>query len=193
MNQDPWRASSSTTASSGRSSLRRTGSSQGFTLSSVTALLPTSKRTRLLFVAVSTCIAGMVFTSVLASSDARPAATGASSASVPTVEALPTAPSDAQGRITYHMTLDELDGMPANIHPWTKIELWVAWDPPITDEPLVQLLNDDIYVESVLPPVVQGGSHVVKLAVRPKDRVDLVYADRYGALSVMIAANQTSD
>lgn len=193
MNQDPWRASSSTTASSGRSSLRRTGSSQGFTLSDVGGSLPGGRRARLLSVAILTCIAGIVLSSALTPSETRTTKIASPTAALPSSEALPTPPLNAQGRITYHMTLDELDGMPANVRPWTKIELWVAWDPPITDEPLVQLLNDDIYVESVLPPIAQGGSHVVKLAVRPRDRVDLVYADRYGALSVMIAAEQASD
>lgn len=201
MSKDPWRASSiHKTASNGRSPLiRRTEPRQG-----VFAWAPSietfgSKRLRL---AAAAGIAALIGTLIVSPTSPKSSSTSGLDAigapeskialpAVATPEAYPTSSAGppAGQRSAYYMTFDELDGLPSDIPPWTRIELWVSWDPPITDEPVVHLLNDDAFVEAILAPLVEGGSYVVKLSIRDKHRADLVYADRYGSLNVTFPEN----
>jgi hypothetical protein len=93
---------------------------------------------------------------------------------------------DSVSRREYALGLHELSGLPADVPTGTHIELWVAWDPPITDEPKVQRLIRDVVVSKVIPPVTPEGPHAVIVSV-PLDRMsDLIYGDRYGSLSALI-------
>jgi hypothetical protein len=43
-----------------------------------------------------------------------------------------------QGRRAYAVAVPELKGLPPEAIPGTRLELWVAWDPPVTKQPRVQ-------------------------------------------------------
>ncbi|MFP5298778.1 MAG: hypothetical protein ACLGHL_07315 [Actinomycetota bacterium] len=148
-----------------------------------------SKKVRLALAAATASVVGLLIPGLFGGSGPSgshlrtdPAATPAVASTTP-----PTSPPPGD-RMAYYMSFDEVDGLPLDTEPWTPVELWVTWDPPITDEPLAQKLSNDVYVESVLPPVVPGSGHVVKFSIRHKDREPLVYADRYGSISVFFDA-----
>ena len=91
-------------------------------------------------------------------------------------------------RRQYAVGLHELSGLPADVSPGTAVEVWVAWDPPVTDEPRVQRLIRDARVSDMIPPVIPEGPVAVVLSV-PLDRLsDLIYGDRYGSLSAVLLA-----
>jgi hypothetical protein len=87
-------------------------------------------------------------------------------------------------RRNYAMAVPDLDGLPAEVTPGTKVELWVAWDPPITKEPRVQRLMGDVLIEEVIPPLIPEAPATAILSVPTKGVPDLLFGDRYGALSV---------
>jgi hypothetical protein len=89
-------------------------------------------------------------------------------------------------RRSYAIALHELEGLPSDIALGARIELWVAWDPPISEEPAFQLLLKDVIVENIIQPVVPEGSIDVLLSVPLKGVSDLHYGDRYGNLHVAI-------
>jgi hypothetical protein len=102
-------------------------------------------------------------------------------------QASPAAPLAAPDeRRSYAIGLHELDGLPQDTVPGTMIDLWAAWDPPITPEPRFQRLMRSVIVEDIQSPVVPEGPVTVILSV-PTHRIpDLLYADRYGAISVTL-------
>jgi hypothetical protein len=89
-------------------------------------------------------------------------------------------------RRSYAIALHELQGLSADVAPGTQIELWVAWDPPITEEPDIRLLLEDVIIEKVIPPAVPEGSIDVVLSVPLRKISDLYYGDRYGNFHVAI-------
>jgi hypothetical protein len=91
--------------------------------------------------------------------------------------------SDAPGRRGYALAVPELKGLPGGAAPGTRLELWVAWDPPVTKEPRVQRLLKDVILDEIIPPVVPEAPATAILSVPAKSVPDLLYGDRYGALS----------
>lgn len=108
--------------------------------------------------------------------------------SVPDVQPNPVlaaaAGADASGLRTYAMPFTELAGLAPETAPGTMLELWVAWDPPVTEEPRVQRLLRNVLMQQILPAPTPELPSVVLIAVRPRDTADLIYGDRYGSLSV---------
>ncbi len=98
----------------------------------------------------------------------------------------PSTPAGVGARRSYAIGLHDLDGLPPDAAPGTRVELWVAWDPPVTEQTEVHKLIDDVVIEKLIPPVVPEGPVSVVLSIRAKDFSDLVWGDRYGALSVSI-------
>lgn len=90
------------------------------------------------------------------------------------------------GRRAYALAVPELKGLPANASPGTRLELWVAWDPPITKEPRVQRLIKEAILDEIIPPVVPEAPATAIVSVPTKSVPDLLYGDRYGALSATI-------
>lgn len=88
------------------------------------------------------------------------------------------------GRQSYAIGLHDLSGLSRDTAPGTVVDLWVAWDPPITDTPQYQRLIPSVIVEEIEPPFVPEGPFTVVLSVPRKKIGDLLYADRYGAISV---------
>lgn len=91
-----------------------------------------------------------------------------------------------QGRRAYAVALPELKGLPPEAIPGTRLELWVAWDPPVTKQPRVQKLIEDVILAEMIPPVVPEAPATAVLSVPTKTLPDLLYGDRYGALSATI-------
>lgn len=95
-----------------------------------------------------------------------------------------TAPVPAGDLRSYALAVPEIKGMPPNAASGTHFELWVAWDPPITDRPKLQRLIDDVVLERVVSPVVPEAPPVAILLVKRREVDELMWGDRYGALSV---------
>lgn len=83
---------------------------------------------------------------------------------------------------TYALAASDLSGLPGDVSPGTRIDLWVAWDPPVTKGPSVQRLLTDLTIAEVAPGV--GASSPSVIVNVPEEDVErLLYGDRYGALS----------
>ena len=95
-----------------------------------------------------------------------------------------------EGHLEYAIGLHDLAGLSRTVTPGTVVDLWVAWDPPIMKDPQYQRLIRSVIVKEIEPPFVPEGPFTVVLSV-PKDKIsDLLYADRYGAISVaMLGGN----
>lgn len=84
----------------------------------------------------------------------------------------------------YALPVAELSGLPADAPPGTELELWVTWDPPVTEGPRLQRLIPRVVLEKIAPALTSDGPDAAILLVPEKKLPDLVYADRYGAISV---------
>jgi hypothetical protein len=91
----------------------------------------------------------------------------------------------------YALPVAELSGLPANAPPGTELELWVTWDPPVTERPRLQRLIRRVVLEKVAPAVTPDGPDAAILLVPVEKLPDLVYADRYGAISVGLLPSQS--
>ena len=92
--------------------------------------------------------------------------------------------------VDYAIAAAELSGLSPDAAPGTLLDLWVAWDPPITDKPQVQPLLRGVRLNRIVPPVTPEGPEVALLSVRPSQVSDLIWGDRYGSLSVTMIASQ---
>lgn len=90
----------------------------------------------------------------------------------------------AAGEVDYAIAAAELSGLSPDTPPGTLLDLWVAWDPPITDEPQVQRLLRGVRLSRLVPPATPEGPEVALLSIRPSQVSDLIWGDRYGSLSV---------
>lgn len=88
--------------------------------------------------------------------------------------------------VSYAVAVSELHGLPPHVAPGTRLEIWVAWEPPVTRQPDIRPLLDDVLLEEISPPLLPDGPHVASLLVRRGQISDLFYGDRYGSLSVVV-------
>jgi hypothetical protein len=109
-----------------------------------------------------------------------------SSPSVPSVTVVQaSAPADGTGTTrSYAIATSELAGLPPDAQPGARLDLWVTWSPPVVPEIRVQKLIPGIVLEKVAPPVTPSGSAAAVFLVPVKDMSDLLWADRFGELSV---------
>jgi hypothetical protein len=91
----------------------------------------------------------------------------------------------------YALPVAELAGLPGDAPPGTELELWVTWDPPVTERPRLQRLIPRVVLQKITPAVTSDGPDAAILLVPEKKLPDLVYADRYGAISVALIPRQT--
>jgi hypothetical protein len=84
----------------------------------------------------------------------------------------------------YAIATSELAGLPPDPQPGARLDLWVTWSPPVVPEIRVQKLIPGIVLEKVAPPVTPSGSPAAVFLVPVKDMSDLLWADRFGELSV---------
>lgn len=84
----------------------------------------------------------------------------------------------------YAISTSELAGLPPDPQPGARLDLWVTWSPPVVPEIRIQKLIPGIVLEKVAPPVTPSGSPAAVFLVPVKDTSDLLWADRFGELSV---------
>jgi hypothetical protein len=87
---------------------------------------------------------------------------------------------------SYAIEVTELEGLPPNAQPGARLELWVTWEPPLTKSIKVQRLIRTVRLESMVEPVVPEAPATAVLSVPAGNIPDLLYGDRFGALSVSI-------
>lgn len=85
---------------------------------------------------------------------------------------------------TYAVSTFDLRGLPPDAAPGTVLELWVAWEPPIVESPRYQKLLREVVLEKVVAGLTPEAPATAILQVKVKELSDLLYADRYGELSV---------
>lgn len=124
-----------------------------------------------------------------ASSDPAPVPTPSDPAPAPSPGMASAAAPVDDARRSYAVGLQDLDGLPPDAAPGARLELWVTWEPPVTDEPRLQKLIGDVVLERTIPGAVPEAPVSVLLSV-PAERVaDLMYADTFGKLSVALPAH----
>ena len=89
---------------------------------------------------------------------------------------------------SYAFLMPELEGLPPTISSGTEIEIWATWEPPVTKRPNVQRLIPRAIVGKVIPSIEPGPPTVV-LEVERRFLPDIMFGDRFGALSVVLAPN----
>lgn len=110
------------------------------------------------------------------------ASPGAVESSPPTYPAAPV----TQQRHYFAVAEHEIAGLPPGMPLGTRLELWVTWDKPLTKTPRLQRLDRDVVLEDVVPPDAPNEPSMVLLSVRPHRISDLLWAERYGALSAVL-------
>lgn len=206
--QESWRSPSQQTASPGvRSSpFRRMAAYQDAAAEASTLVALATKR-RSFLIAAGSAVVVMIIVMLRSSGTPSSAPTAAIptpgpvitptvTASAPSEQGTVTQGTDeggstgpgiaSPGRASYYQSAASLAGLPPDIVPGTRIELWVAWEPPVVDAPRVQRLLTDVYVEAIVAPLTPDGPVTAKLSLRRKDIPDMIYADRYGRLNVIM-------
>lgn len=84
----------------------------------------------------------------------------------------------------YAIPVPELQGFPPDATPGVLMDLWVSWEPPITRRPRVQKLLAAVRLDAVIPSIDVGSPPTAVFLVTDKAFTDLLFGDRYGALSV---------
>jgi hypothetical protein len=110
----------------------------------------------------------------------------------PDPEQTPTSPIQRAGSETriYAVSLPRLQGLSASAVAGTRLELWVAWEPPITKAARFQKLLEDVVLEEIVPPPIPEAPPTALLSVDVDHVADLLYADRFGALTATIVPGQ---
>ena len=85
---------------------------------------------------------------------------------------------------TYAVDISTLSGFPPDAEPGDLFDIWVAWDRRIVKGPNIQLLLEGVELERIAPPVTAQGPYVALFIVTRGQARDLLYGERYGALSV---------
>lgn len=86
----------------------------------------------------------------------------------------------------YALSLERVTGIAPITPPGSRLELWVAWKPPVTRAPRIQRLLPSVTLQRIVPPVTPQGPLVAILLVDIDDMPDLLYAERYGSLSAAV-------
>lgn len=88
--------------------------------------------------------------------------------------------------VSYAIATAELQGLPPDLPPGSIVDLWVTWQPPVTKQAKVGPLLAGIRLEKIAAPLLPDGPHAAILAV-PAERIsDLIWGDRFGALTVVV-------
>ena len=88
--------------------------------------------------------------------------------------------------VSYAIATAELQGLPPDLPPGSTVDLWVTWQPPVTKRAKVRPLLEGVRLEKIAPPLLPDGPQAAILAV-PAERIsDLIWGDRFGALTVVV-------
>ena len=96
-------------------------------------------------------------------------------------------PSPASERAStraYAIATSELAGLPPDPEPGAIFDLWVTWSPPVVEVVRIQKLIHGLTLEEMVPPVTPSGVEAAIFLVPVKSMSDLLWADRFGELSV---------
>lgn len=85
---------------------------------------------------------------------------------------------------SYAFLLSDLGGLSPDVAPGTEIEIWVAWEPPVTKKLKVQRLVPHATVDKLIPSI-EPGPATVMLTLERRHIPDLMYGDVYGRLSTV--------
>jgi hypothetical protein len=88
---------------------------------------------------------------------------------------------------SYAFLLPELEGLPPTTSTGTEIEIWATWEPPVTKRLKIQRLIPKATVTKILPSIEPGPPTVV-LELERRFIPDIMFGDRFGALSVVLAS-----
>ncbi|MDQ3618650.1 MAG: hypothetical protein M3391_00790 [Actinomycetota bacterium] len=84
----------------------------------------------------------------------------------------------------YAIATSELAGLPPDARPGAIFDLWVTWSPPVVEVVRIQKLIPGLILEEIVPPVTPSGAEAAIFLVPVKSMSDLLWADRFGELSV---------
>jgi hypothetical protein len=90
------------------------------------------------------------------------------------------------GMSEYAVGLHELRGLPADVSSGTQLQIWVAWDPVVTEKPQVQRLLADATFVRWIEPFTQDAPMIAVLSVPNKKIATLIYGELYGQLGVTL-------
>ena len=90
----------------------------------------------------------------------------------------------APGRAAYTIYLYKLAGIAPDSAPGTRLDIWVTWKPPVTERPKVNLLLEDVELGRIESGFEEGP--VADLLVDEDDVPDLIYGERFGALTAVV-------
>ena len=147
---------------------------------------------RMVNVGLTACAAAVIVAVVVSSWRAPATTENSSPMKAPPTDPSPnvvTTPSQGIGspdERLYAVSVPELSGLPPDAPPGTALELWVAWDPPLTKRPKIQLLIPRVTVERIVPGLTPEAPATVMLEVPRRAMPDMLYGDRYGTLSVTV-------
>lgn len=102
----------------------------------------------------------------------------------PTPEA--SVPPDVSGRVAYSIDLSEVAGLSPTVAPGSSVELWATWEKPVTRSPRLQRVVEDAILEKVSVPLTPDGPTVATFLITPREMDELLWADRYGAISATV-------
>ena len=139
---------------------------------------------RLICAGVAVILIGLGASAMLV--DGETAASGSRDESVTTRGADATTPA-ATDLASYAFLLPELEGLPPNTRPGTAIEIWATWEPPVTKKLKVHRLVPRATVAKIIPSI-EPGPPTVMLDLERRFIPDLMYGDRFGALSIVLAS-----
>jgi hypothetical protein len=110
----------------------------------------------------------------------------------PLLSPAPVSASDGQvapatvARSSYALLESDVTGLPPDAQPGTQMQLWVSWAPPVTKARRLQLLLRDVVLEKIIPGITPEAPATILLSLRAKDVPDMLWADRYGELSIVV-------
>ena len=84
----------------------------------------------------------------------------------------------------YAIATTELAGLPPDARPGAIFDLWVTWSPPVVEVVRIQKLIHGLTLEEIVSPVTASGAEAAIFLVPVKSMSDILWADRFGELSV---------
>jgi hypothetical protein len=147
---------------------------------------PVSRRVRNLCLAAAVPIAVVIVAFSLFPTTDEPAAIREPKPPRAASEPVPEAdiPHDSDLR-SYSVSATEVAGLSLDSRPGSRLDLWVAWEPPITKEPRVQRLVEGVVLEKIVPPTVPEAPPTAVLLIAPRFVDEIIYGDIWGRLSVV--------
>ena len=101
----------------------------------------------------------------------------------------PVAPGGA--RRQYAVGVHDLRGLPPDVMPGQKIDLWVAWDEFVSEGPQIQRLVKDVTLVRLIEPVTPDGPVVALLELPARWVADVMYGGRFGSFSVTLPSSSS--